>query len=133
MLEMAAGNYGLALATMMDSREGFRRLIEALVKIDQSLEYTDDNAQIDSSIYRPMEKRYEISEVMDGESVSVPPEEARGRVSGAFINLYPPGIPLVVPGEVIDERLVDIVKLARQQNMDLQGLTEDNRLIILKG
>lgn len=133
MLEMAAGNYGLALATMMDSREGFRRLIEALVKIDQSLEYTEDKAKIDSSIYRPMEKRYEISEAMDGECVSVLPEEARGRVSGAFINLYPPGIPLVVPGEVIDEKLVDIVKLARQQNMDLQGLTEDNRLIILKG
>ena len=133
MLEMAAGNYGLALATMMDSREGFRRLIEALIKIDQSLEYTDDNAQIDSSIYRPMEKRYEISEAMDGECVRVQPEEARGRVSGAFINLYPPGIPLVVPGEVIDEKLIDIVKLARQQNMDLQGLTEDNRLIILKG
>ena len=37
-LEMAAGNYVLALASVMDADEGFDRLADALIEIDSQLE-----------------------------------------------------------------------------------------------
>ena len=40
-LEMAAGNYALALSTIMDTKEGFERLMHALIEIDDKLSYKE--------------------------------------------------------------------------------------------
>ena len=39
----------------------------------------------------------------------VPLTEAAGQTAGAFINLYPPGIPIVAPGEQITQEAVDVI------------------------
>ena len=76
---------------------------------------------------------YEVRTENRWQVLQVPLEEATGQVSASFINLYPPGIPLVVPGEIISPRLVRDLKSIIKLNLELQGLTENNFITILKG
>ena len=76
---------------------------------------------------------YEVRTENRWQVLQVPLEEAAGQVSASFINLYPPGIPLVVPGEIISPGLVRDLKSIIRLNLELQGLTENNFITILKG
>lgn len=61
----------------------------------------------------------------------VPLTEAAGQTAGAFINLYPPGIPIVAPGEQITQEAVDVITRYRQMNLPVQGVDHD-AITILK-
>lgn len=60
-------------------------------------------------------------EAFYGESRSVPLEEAVGEVSAEAIMAYPPGIPLVCPGEVVTREIVDYVQALKQEEAELNG------------
>jgi arginine/lysine/ornithine decarboxylase len=51
-------------------------------------------------------------------------EEAAGCISQEYVYLYPPGIPLVVPGEVLDESLLGQILTLKQQGAELNGLAD---------
>lgn len=57
-------------------------------------------------------------------------EQAEGNVSGDYIYLYPPGIPLIVPGEVIDGKVVQKIKEYQQNNMNIVGC-QDGKISIV--
>ncbi|MBX6343002.1 MAG: ornithine decarboxylase, partial [Thermomicrobiaceae bacterium] len=52
---------------------------------------------------------------------AVPLEEATGRISAEMITPYPPGIPVVAPGEVIAPEVVDYLRLGLRAGMYLSG------------
>lgn len=52
---------------------------------------------------------------------SVELEYAEGEISAEAITAYPPGIPLVCPGEVITREIIDYVNLLKKEHADLQG------------
>ena len=146
-LEMAAGSYALALCSIMDTESGFERLAAALHDIDAmpdikeskrfaNLEHdqtqSNNKAQhknesikmLDTSIYQRLPKAIEMYEAYDTPAYSVPLDKAAGLVSGAVVNLYPPGIPLIVPGEVINEKLIEDIKKALALKMEVDGLQQ---------
>lgn len=157
-LEMAAGSYALALCSIMDTEEGFDRLAEALVSIDENIslqEGTKNSAKhgnvtgdaainnedsimdttcdicreenkLDTYIYQTLPKAMEMYEAYDMETEAVPFSQAVGRTSGAFVYLYPPGIPLVVPGEIINAKLVSDVRKALELGMEVDGICYDD-------
>ena len=47
--------------------------------------------------------------------------ETAGRISAEYIYLYPPGIPFIVPGEVISEKMVAALLNLRKEGYELQG------------
>ena len=117
-LEMAAGGYGLALTSVMDTEEGFERLRKALNRIDGEL--ADEEAacvgRVGAGVESALDRRsrsvgydgvvhneivVSLREAYDGEKETVPLKESEGRISGEFLYLYPPGIPLLMPGERI--------------------------------
>ncbi len=51
-----------------------------------------------------------LSNALEAESELVPLEEACGRISAEFVMPYPPGIPLIAPGEVITEERIAAVR-----------------------
>ncbi len=57
---------------------------------------------------------------MDKEEIAL--EEAVGRVAADFVNLYPPGTPLLVPGEIWTQALRKEVLLLLQQGFEVQGV-----------
>lgn len=76
------------------------------------------------NMYRKLVKKGEIYEAFETLHDEVQLENAVGLTSAGFINIYPPGIPLVVPGEVIDEQLANDVRFAIECGLEVNGVTE---------
>lgn len=121
-LEMAAGNYALALTSVMDTDEGFVRLIEAIREIDAELTGGGGYKMTDQVTRNKAVCR--ISEAMESKMEAVCIEQSAGRISGEFLYLYPPGIPLLVPGEQIEKELVDQIRELKAHGYALQGLRD---------
>ncbi|MFO1182081.1 Orn/Lys/Arg decarboxylase N-terminal domain-containing protein [Ottowia sp.] len=55
----------------------------------------------------------------------VPIDELEGRVATSLITPYPPGIPLLIPGEVFNRKIVDYLKFAREFALMCPGFETD--------
>ncbi len=102
-IEMAASDYIIAMTSLADTDEGFARLAHALCEIDIRTE-------ADSSAYPvhlpQLHSVYAPWQVADLAATSVPIAQADGCVAAEYMWAYPPGIPLVVPGEMIDDQML---------------------------
>lgn len=52
---------------------------------------------------------------------SVPLEEAKGRICAEFVMCYPPGIPLLAPGEMVTDEIIEYIKYAKEKGCSLTG------------
>lgn len=132
-MEMEAENYTLALTSVGDTQEGFERLCCAVEEIDrrESLKYTEDLEVQEKSRYQELKQIMKISQAMDALTERIPMEESIGRVSAEFAYLYPPGIPLLVPGEQITGLLIKNMRRYMEQGFDLQGLSDVSNASVL--
>jgi len=55
----------------------------------------------------------------------VPIDELEGRITTSLVTPYPPGIPLLIPGEVFNKKIVDYLKFAREFNQQCPGFETD--------
>ena len=56
----------------------------------------------------------------------VPWKEMKGEIAGEMVAPYPPGIPLIYPGEIITEEIYDAMKQYRQEKILLHGPVSEN-------
>ena len=132
-MEMAGGHYVLAMTSFMDRWEGFKRFSAALQEIDASLMPTGETGNITPrEIYRQPEKEMEIYEAYEAQHTQIPLAEAVNRISADTVFLYPPGIPILVPGERIDRQMVETIGKCRKMGLDVQGLGENDTIRIVK-
>ncbi len=154
--EMLSRTYVLMLSSVGDDEEGFRRLSRALHEIDEELTEAEegrahpqeaffgkkDGAPCDMPAAMtgadktapsggqrmPLpEAVMPIGEARDASQVKLPFEQSAGRVSGEYLYLYPPGIPLITPGERITARLIGQVRKLMADGYALEG-AEDHQL-----
>ncbi len=52
-------------------------------------------------------------------------DELEGRITTSLITPYPPGIPLLIPGEVFNKKIVDYLKFSREFNLQCPGFETD--------
>ena len=82
------------------------------------------------SLYALRKKSMEIAEALELPKKRVRLEAAAGMVSADFLCLYPPGIPIIAPGEWITEEVVALLAACRSRGMQLTGLADaDNRTV----
>lgn len=136
-MEMAAETYVLAIMTIMDTQEGWQRLADALRQIDDRIDagmtepcISNRNTGIAAAVYA--DSRMTAAEAFWGEYEEVPLAQSAGRVAADFINLYPPGIPLIVPGEVVEKDLLVQIETSVQMGLQVQGVTPDGRIVVVK-
>jgi arginine/lysine/ornithine decarboxylase len=55
----------------------------------------------------------------------VPVDALEGRITTSLVTPYPPGIPLLIPGEVFNKKIVDYLKFAREFNLQCPGFETD--------
>lgn len=58
------------------------------------------------------------------DKISLPVEKSSGRVCAEFVMCYPPGIPILAPGEMITDDIVEYIMYAKEKGCSMQG-TED--------
>lgn len=124
MMEMAGGNYVVAISTIADSKEAFESLLLAMETIDKQL--MNYSYEADTILYDSLpEKRMEIYEARTKAEIRVPLDDAVGRVSSDFIFVYPPGIPFVTPGEVLSKDCIRGIKRAIEFGRNVKGVTSE--------
>ena len=134
-MEMASREYVLAMTSVCDTEEGFRRLKEALFQIDESLERKEiDNTSMElprlQRVYTSAEAE-NLSEEKSNVEILLP-KECQERISLEYAYVYPPGIPLIVPGERISKKAVELLQLYEKSGFDIEGLKQSDRIRILK-
>ena len=72
-----------------------------------------------------------LPEAFYSEKISIPLKESIGEISGEFLLAYPPGIPVLCPGEIITKEVVDYVHDLKRANLYVQG-TEDTTVENIK-
>jgi len=70
-------------------------------------------------------------EAFYSEKVSLPLAQSASRVCGEFVMCYPPGIPILAPGEEITEEIVELIRYSKEKGCSLTG-TEDIEVKYLK-
>lgn len=107
-IEMASVNYVVAMTSICDSKENFSRLLEALLEIDKECIQLNEGEIPSKIIPQELPKmKYKISDVCNNKGTFVCLEESIGHISLEYVWAYPPGIPLIVPGEIIRKNTID--------------------------
>lgn len=168
-MEMAGESYVLAMFTVNDTEEGYRRLTGALLEIDSQLEAVEETAkeaaertakeaQEEAAERTAKEAQEGVAErtakeaqeeaagrtvkeaqeevtatrkgamplalAWDGEKEERLLEDSIGCYAGEFINLYPPGVPVLVPGEQITGEICESIRKWQKQGLCVQGITQ---------
>ena len=121
--EMEGPEYVLALSSVGDTQEGFIRLKEAILTLDRE-ESGKEHFKKKSRKKMPDPVPETVFRIADAEEAS---QESRlladsiGKISGEYAFVYPPGIPLIVPGERITETFADLIREYRERGLNLKG------------
>lgn len=122
----------LAYISIGDRIQDIERLVGALADIARL--YKKDRTGMMSGEYINPEVVASPQTAFYSEKESLPVKEAVGRISGEFIMCYPPGIPILAPGERITKNIADYILYAKEKGCSMQG-TEDTKaehLMVLK-
>lgn len=138
--EMAAGRYVLAMFTVGDTKEGYERLTKALLEIDEYItaewsktaatatQPAEGNRMADAVTPVCIQKKTQavigIGRAWDTPKEWVLLKDAEGKTAGEYVNLYPPGSPIIVPGEIFTKDILTEIAAYRQQGFHVQGVKE---------
>ncbi len=124
-LEMSDYYYGLALATVMNEDEDFEKLIQAIEDIARTEPYEELNQ---TSIKMPTPKiRMGAYDAYYAKKELLNLKDSIGRISATSVIPYPPGIPLIAPGEEITQELYDHILFIMENGLEIVGLMGYNK------
>jgi arginine/lysine/ornithine decarboxylase len=134
-IQIEFGDIGniLAYLSLGDRRQDVERLVSALAEVRRkykkgregmfTLEYLDPQVAV-----TPQQAFY-------AEKESLPLTETAGKVCSEFVMCYPPGIPILAPGERITPDILDYISYAKEKGCSMTGAEDAKieRLNVLKG
>ncbi len=123
-MEMVSSDYVLAMTSVGDDIEGYRRLADALRQIDRELINENHETSMDRQALPVVIKGLSIYEALRRQKVMCPLDESVGSLAADYIYLYPPGIPLVTPGEVISEEAAGVIRQWLEKGLHVSGIID---------
>lgn len=124
-MELCGADYVTAITSVADTKEGLLRLETALYAVDQELEgELAHHGKIGAFYERVPQVAMSIFEAVNGPWVTVSLKESVGHVSGEYLYIYPPGIPLVVPGEVLQGNMIETILEYKSAGLSVQGAAD---------
>ena len=133
-IQIELGDIGniLAYISIGDRMQDIERLVGALADIKRLYEKNNSsmlNVEYISPtvVATPQEAFYASKE-------SLPIQSTNGRIAGEFVMCYPPGIPILAPGEMITPDIINYLLYAKEKGCSMQGMEDPllDRLNVLK-
>ena len=123
----------LAYISIGDRLQDIERLVGALADIERL--YKKDSTGMLSGEYIAPAVVASPQQAFYAEKESLPMEQTAGRISGEFVMCYPPGIPILAPGEMVTQEIVEYILYARDKGCSMQGMEDPKveHLQVLKG
>ena len=149
-LEMENLTYGIAMTSVCDTKENFEKLWVAISEIDKMCDFREKQNELEKEIqtehlikenfvtknlefvYPP--KMMESWQCRGGQVENIKLSDAVGRISGKYVMIYPPGVPILVPGEKILKETVENISQYLYNGYNVLGLFKEDRVqVLLKG
>ena len=135
-MEMAAGTYVIAMTSVGDTDEGMERLVKAIRELDKQYKnlqsnYKEKNCSIEAGRLPQAEVVYSSAQIMSMKDEGkegfrrISLLESEGYISAEYAYLYPPGIPLLVPGERITAQIVEHFRWYMERTYEIQGIARE--------
>ncbi len=121
----------LAYISIGDRLQDIERLVGALADIARIYK-KDKTGMLSGEFVNPLVVK-SPQEAFYARKVSVPLEQTEGCICGEFVMCYPPGIPILAPGEMITKEIIEYIVYVKEKGCSMQG-TEDplvNNLMVL--
>ncbi len=134
-IQIEFGDIGniLAYISVGDRLQEIERLVSALSEIKRL--FSKDRAGLAEFHYISPRVVLTPNEAFFSEKESVLLKDAAGKICNEFIMCYPPGIPILAPGEEITQETIDYIIYAKEKGCSVTG-TEDmqsNYINVMKG
>ena len=138
--EMYLADHVLCLGGAGDTSESIARLAEALEMVDRQAGSAcaedgardgGENADFTAPSSLP-EQVMDPGDAWDAPMETVPLAGSIGRTAGSFVYMYPPGTPLLVPGERIDDRIYECLRTGANSGCRLHGLQSLSGILQIK-
>ena len=120
-IQIEFGDIGniLAYLSIGDRIQEIERLVSALADIRRR--YQQDSTGMLSQEYIPPRVIASPQEAFYADKISLPIMETKGRVCSEFVMCYPPGIPILAPGEEITEDILNYIQYAKEKGCSMTG------------
>lgn len=148
--EMCCDRYVLYMTSLMDSEESLFKLSAALTQIDKEIagalcmgrnEGTEgiseemekhSGKQGTLTWTRDVPRRISMAEAVNKKGRRIRLEDACGCISRGFLTVYPPGVPAVVPGEMISQETAELLLKNAGLGLTVEGLDSDGSIDAVK-
>ena len=120
-IQIEFGDIGniLAYLSIGDRFQELERLVSALAEIRRR--YQKDSSGLLSQEYIDPEVVSSPQEAFYAKKESLPIGKTAGRVCSEFVMCYPPGIPILAPGERITQQILDYIEYAKLKGCSMTG------------
>ena len=124
-IELVTGNILMCMTGIGNKRCDFEKLLDALKEIAAQRQLLEVKPQQPEAVTKTLEL---TAVPVRKERVKL--ENAAGRVCGSSVIPYPPGIPIVCPGEIFDEEVVEYIRARRAAEEKVIGVDELGRVVV---
>jgi arginine decarboxylase len=128
-VEMADAHYCVVLVGLGDNMIHGQRLVAAIDELRRTL---PPSVRKERPVYPgtpPMVLTPRQAAQARGKRVSW--NEAVGRISGQTMCPYPPGVPVLVPGELVTDEVVEFLRQARESGFYIRGDIGDGKMTVV--
>ena len=123
-LEMADLYNGLAVFSYGDTKESVDALLSALREISQTeLHKLPQKINVIDVPAIP-ESALSPREAFHSYTASLPIEDTIGLISAEFLMAYPPGIPILCPGEIVTKEIIEYIQAMKKAGLYVQGTVD---------
>lgn len=134
-IELVTGNLVMGMTGIGNRRSDYEKLLAALTEIadQQTAAGFGPATQLPSQVQPRQPEAVTHTLVMKEipqRKERILLEEAAGRVCASSVIPYPPGIPIVCPGEVFDEDVIEYIKARRLAKEKVIGLDDLGRVVV---
>ena len=128
-VEMADIDHVLVIVSIGDHRGDLERLVNALVALSRENHRQASRSPVPSMVFFDNLLRMTPREAFFAHHETVPLEDSTGLIASDIVTVYPPGVPLLVPGEEITAPVIDTLCRFRDSGATMDGLDMTNRFI----
>ena len=123
----------LAYISIGDRLQDIERLVGALADIARIYK-KDKTGMLSGEFISPLVAK-SPQEAFYADKESLPIKQTKGRISGEFVMCYPPGIPILAPGEMITEEIIEYILYVKEKGCSMQGTEDpmvDNLMVLMQ-
>ena len=135
-IEMCSKDYVIGMTSICDNMDEILRLADNLVEIDNYIaDKIKDKSLLEQTntgiLLEKTEHVMTIYEALLCKKEKIDVCNAVGRVSAGYVYIYPPEIPIIVPGDLITNQMLKKIMEYKMSNLNIKGI-DNEKIIVIK-